>query len=363
MKNKILYFFLVSFFIIILTELSLRVFYSATNKNITNSIETSKLYKNYSLNELDRNLVFRHKYHGGKCLKKISNKNKLNWHPRYGYYDKTKNLNCINKLFSNNTTNIVFFGGSVMANNRTPNYLTSIEYYAFKENIEDYRSVNFAVAGSRLSNELAQFIEYIPKINNIDLIIFLDGINEFQSVRYNGLPNDDYHWTAGVKLRVHEPLRFFLDVLIDRSKIIEIILINGFDYKSSRISRNRQIDLIDIEKSFDDYKYRKKILTTLCQNFNIKCLFILHPVFYTSDNLNGEQDILVNNYTLKYHPNYPKLVKSGYNFLYKEEDIIDLTKKFNNQENIFFDEAHTNKVGAEILGIEIFKLILENNNY
>ena len=362
MKNKILYFFFISFFILFFTEISLRIFYSTTNKNIINSIDTSKLYNEYSLNELDRNLVFRHKYHGGECLKKTSTKNKLNWHPRYGYYDKTKNLDCINKLFSANTTNVVFFGGSVMANNRTPNYLTSIEYYAFKENMEDYRSINFAVAGSRLSNELAQFIEYIPKINNIDLVIFLDGVNEFQSIRYNGLPDDDYYWTAGVNLRVHEPLRFFFDILIDRSKIAEIVLINILDYKSSRISKNRKLDLIEIKKSYEDYKYRKKITKTLCQSLKIKCLFLLHPVFYTSDNLNGYQDKLVNEYTLKFHPNYPDLVKYGYGFLSKEEDIIDLSKKFNNVENIFFDEAHTNKIGAEILGNEIFKLIIKKIN-
>ena len=31
-----------------------------------------------------------------------------------------------------------------MANIETPNYLTSIEYYLFKDNLDDYRSLNFS---------------------------------------------------------------------------------------------------------------------------------------------------------------------------------------------------------------------------
>ena len=41
--------------------------------------------------------------------------------------------------------------------------------------MENFRSVNFAESEARLSNSLSMFIEYISKINNINLIIFLDG--------------------------------------------------------------------------------------------------------------------------------------------------------------------------------------------
>ena len=48
-----------------------------------------------------------------------------------------------------------------MANNETPNFLTSIEYYAFKDNFDKYRSINLANSGARMSNNLGSFIEHI----------------------------------------------------------------------------------------------------------------------------------------------------------------------------------------------------------
>ena len=45
-----------------------------------------------------------------------------------------------------------------------------------------------------------------------------------------------------------------------------------------------------------------------------------------------------------------------------DEDVHDLTKIFDNQNEIYFDDAHTNIIGSKILGKEIFKIIKENLN-
>ena len=360
MKSKIIYIFLITFIIIFLIEWGLRVIVSPIEKKRLSSLDRTKLYSIYSKDELNKALPFRHKNHGGECLKEGLGKEKLNWHPRYGFYDKDVNLKCINKLFSNKTKNIVFFGGSVMANYETPNYLTSIENYAFKENFDKYRSINFATSGSRLSNELSQFIEYVPKIKNIDLVLFVDGINEFQSIRFNGEPDDDFYWTAGVNLRIHDPLNYFFDLIVDRSKIIEILAISIFDYRSSRISRNLKVNDKELGESYQDYFYRKEIIKMMCNQLKLKCLFLIHPVFYTTDGLGSKNDILVAEYIQKHYPNYKKIVDEGYQILRQDKDIIDLSKIFESKKNIFFDEAHTNKIGSEVMGKEIYNIISKN---
>ena len=82
------------------------------NRNKVSNYIITDTYKKYETKELDK-IKFRHKFHGGECVKSILAKEKLNWHPRIGYQTKNR-LNCINNLFTNKTYNIVF-GGSVMA--------------------------------------------------------------------------------------------------------------------------------------------------------------------------------------------------------------------------------------------------------
>ena len=306
---------------------------------------------------MDKKLPIRLEYHGGTCVKKGLAKDGMNWHPRFGYHDKKVNIECINNLFTKKTKNIVFFGGSVMNNMETPNYLTSIEYYAFKDYMNQFRSINFAISGSRLSNELSKFVEYIPKIKNIDLIIFLDGINELHPLKYGGKPDEDYYWTAGVKLRVHKPLYFLFDLIIDRSKLIEIVAIDIFNYKSSRIGRNITVNIESIEKSIEDYSYRKKVLNMLCDSLNLKCIFAIHPVFNSTEGLNSKNDALIESYINKHFPNNKFYVEKGYELLRKENGVIDLSKIYKNKENIFFDQAHTNKIGSEIMGKKLFEII------
>ena len=360
MKINKLYFVIITILIIISLEVSLRMLISPVEKKkLSYLINQLEPYKIYSNDEMNRKIKFRHEYHGGKCITSGLAGNGMNWHPRFGFHDKKVDIGCINKLFTKKTKNIVFFGGSIMQNGSTPNYLTSIENYAFKDSIEEYRSINLAVSGSRLSNELSKFIEYVPKIRNIDLVMFVDGVNELHSVKFNGDPKNDFYWTAGVDSRIHKPFNFFFDLIIDRSKIIEILAINFFSYKSSRIARNYKVTEELIKKSIDDYFYRKKIIKLLCDQLSIKCLFIIHPVFNTTKKLNSDNDKIIRKYIMINYPNNEKII-NGYNLFRQDDEIIDLTMIYDGLDNIFLDEAHTNKIGSETLGKKLFEIILTN---
>ena len=345
-------------FILLLIEFFLRTL----STNLPNNDFRSVLYKEYSPEELDLNLPFRHKNHGGECIKPRFIK-KMQWHPRFGYNDKSISLDCVEKLFSQGKTNIIFLGGSGMANYETPNYLTSIEYYLFK-NTDEFRSINLAESGARLSNELSIFIEYVPRMKiKPDIILFFDGYNEFSAIRYNGEPDKDFYWAASVNRRVHEPLKFYFDVIMERSHLFKFLFHRILRFSSARIAPDK-IEKSKIINAAEDYVYRKNILNNLCSIYKIKCIYVLQPVFVLSKNLNGRTDQQIKKWHLKYFKNDEMIYKIGYNHILNSDKSIkyNLTKIFDNQSNIYLDYVHTNKYGSKIIGEELKKILDTENN-
>ena len=338
---------------LLLIELSLRIL----SVNLPASDLKSSLYKEYSIEELDLSIPFRHKNHGGECIKPRFIK-KMQWHPRFGYNDKNINFDCVEKLFSEGKTNVIFMGGSAMANYETPNFLTSIEHYMFK-NSDEFRSINLAESGARLSNELSIFIEYVPKMKiKPDIIIFFDGYNEFNGVRYNGEPDDDFYWAAGVKRRVHEPYKFYFDIVMERSHLFKFLLHGILGLSSARI-QPVEIAKSKIIESARDYVYRKNILDNLCSVYKIKCIYVLQPVFVLSKNLNGKTDQQISKWILKHFKNDKMIYKIGYAEIlnFNRSVKYNLTNIFDNQSNIYFDYVHTNKYGSKIIGKELRKIL------
>jgi hypothetical protein len=249
-------------------------------------------------------------------------------------------------------------GGSAIANYETPNFLTSIEYYMF-ENSDEFRSINLAERGARLSNELSIFIEYVPKMKiKPDIIIFFDGYNEFNAIRYNGEPDDDFFWAAGVKRRVHEPYKFYFDIVIERSHLFKFLLHDIFGLSSARIQPD-EIAKAKIIESARDYVYRKNILDNLCSVYKIKCIYILQPVFVLSKNLIGKTDQQISKLILKHFKNDEMIYKIGYAEILNLDRSVkyNLTNIFDNQSNIYFDYVHTNKYGSKIIGKELRKIL------
>ncbi len=327
---------------------------------IGDRLDRKSFYQKYSKKELDRSLPIRHKYNGGECVKRgfMTITNKMNWHPRYGANDNDVNLNCINKLFSKKTINIIFFGGSAMQNDEAPNYLTSIDYFAFKNNFGTFRSINLANSGARMSNNLASFIEYVPKISNVDHVVFLDGVNEFSAVQLGSNPLYDTYWAQGVKARINNPKIIMIEKLISKSIFFEILFTKVFNYKSIRDKSNvRFANEKNIKIASADYTYRKKIVQILCNQLDIKCHFILQPAIFF--------DITEKSYSKQIKKYYQRLFKENlylYNLGYEKiiqnnDDIINLSNIFNGTNDLFIDAVHFNKSGSKIIGEQIFEIV------
>lgn len=352
-KNNIFIFFII-LILILITDLTIYLALKIKQNKFINNF-----YLDYSQAELDKKQVHRLIEHGGEC--KINSFSKsMQWHPRFGFHDYEVNLNCLENLFNKKKINIIFFGGSVMANDFAPNYLTSLEYYMKSEGLE-FNSINLATTGARLSNNLSRFIEYIPKLKNKpDYIIFLDGYNEFTSIKYGGKPENDFYWTAGVERRIHKPFNYYIDLILERSFFLSTVNKYLIKYNSRQFNFNK-ITADEVKKSAEDYIYRKEIILDLCSFYQIKkCIFILQPSFILSSNLNSKTDVEIRKNILNIFPQELEIYQIGYQSIMKNnKDVYNLSNILDGINGTFYDYCHFNKKGYKILAnhlVEILKL-------
>jgi hypothetical protein len=348
MKKGIIFLFsiIVIFFV---TEIYLSIF--------QNNLVIKNIFSKYSDLEKDKTLDFKLKKHGFDCVKPrfIT---KMQWNPRYGWSDKEIDINCIDSLFKKNTVNTVFFGDSTIDNYEAPNYLTSLEYFTFGES-DKFRSINLSEGGSRLSDQIALFLEYIPKLKTKPSIaFFFNGYHEFTSIQYNGNPKYNFYWTTTINNRIHNPIIFFYQAILDKSKILKFISNKLLKINHSR-NKILKVDKKKIILAAEEYNYQKHIAENICEIYNIKCFFILQPIFVKSKNLNGNIDNYLKEKLSKSTIEHDKeLYDYAYNYiLSKEDNVLNFSNLFDNQDNIFFDYVRLNKYGIEIISEELKKLI------
>jgi hypothetical protein len=245
-----------------------------------------------------------------------------------------------------------------MSNREAPNYLTALDYLATND-IEKVRSINLAESGARHKNMSVRFQREVLQLKP-DLVIFFDGYNEFNSIVYGGNPVDDYYWTVAGNFRMHDPHRIYIDKAIEISKFLELALVHTGIYSSARIvdPSTYNADLMQI--GADTYLKDKRITSAICDQFSIKCLFIIQPQIFTSTL--GEHLDIISHYNRSF-PSSKGMRILGYNqILEKCVDCIDLSESLNEVSSTFIDPVHFNKAGGEKLGSLLKTLILENMN-
>lgn len=326
MKKIIIFLFSIAFIFFII-EICL--------STIQNNLVIKNIFSKYSDLEKDKILDFKLKKHGFECVKPrfIT---KMQWNPRYGWSDKEIDTNCIDNLFKKNTTNIVFFGDSTIDNYEAPNYLTSLEYLTFGES-DKFRSINLSEGGSRLSDQIAIFLEYIPKLKTKPSIaFFFNGYHEFTSIQYNGNPKYNFYWTTTINNRIHNPFVFFYQAVLDKSEILKFISNKVLKINHSR-NKVLKVGKKKIILAADEYTYQKHIAENICNIYKIKCYFILQPIFVKSKNLNGNIDNYIKEKLSKSSiENDKQLFDYGYNYILStESDILNFSNLFDNQDDIF----------------------------
>jgi len=316
---------------------------------------SARLYAtHYSQAEMDRYLPLHQERQGGNCL--TYRMDKLYWNPWWGYAAKRLDAACAAALFARHPVKVVLMGGSAMFNAEAPNHLTHLDYLAFGGD-ERIASINLAESGARLSNMLARFIREVLPLRP-DVAVFMDGFNEFNSVRYGGDPGDDFYWTAGVRRRIESPLGAMADKLVEASAFFRIVLVNTGLHRSARVPPTRDATL-DHRPDVRVYLRDRDVLNTLCDAYAIKCVFILQPIAFTTsvENENLRRVLAAHN---RFFPHDGALYRAGYAEIRQHPcpNCIDASDLLAGTGDAFFDVVHFTKLGGEKLGRAIHAAVL-----
>ena len=345
------------FFIIIAgsLEMGLRLWSLATDAKMAR-LQDDISGRLYSPAELQRSEQILPRQ-GGRC---VHQRPGMHWDPRFGLASKTLDMACAKELFKSARTKVVLLGGSTMASAFAPNYLTTIEYYAFAHD-EDFVSINLSESFARLSDMSARFMHEIIELRP-NVAVFLVGFNEFHAMQYGGLPGDDFYWTAGVTRRVHHPMMFLLDKAIDSSELAQALLIQTGIYLSPRATR--KIDLTLVDQEVDYYFRTQEYTSVLCRQYSIKCFFILQPTPLVQSNLNDRDRLLVQE-RLKNFPQSQEIMTRGYALLKRGRNgnrVLDASALFDGVADAYFDVEHFTKVGNALLGKYIHDAIIQSEH-
>jgi hypothetical protein len=299
----------------------------------------------YSAEEQNPKLSFQLARQGGECL--TYRFDRLYWNPWWGFSAKLLDLECGKALFASHAIRVVLMGGSAMANAEAPNHLTHIDYLAFKDD-DRIASINLAESGARLSNMLARFMHEVIELKP-NVAVFLDGFNEFNSVRYGGKAGDDFYWTAGVQKRIENPFSVVVDKLVEKSSVARLALLQTGLVHSARVSHLTAPP--SPEADVQIYLRDRDQLRALCRHYGIQCIFILQPLAFVVDPKNKNAAKVVSLHA-KYFPYDADLFRNGYGLLQKQQcdTCLDASKLFDDTEDAYFDVVHFTKEGGKKLG-------------
>ena len=337
---------------VVLAELLLRLapLLDAKPTSVRKDSGSSELY---TKDELRRDLPRYTERQGRDCFEIRSG---FNWNPLFGFSTKKLNKDCARKLFTAHKKSVVLMGGSAMENTQTPNYLSSIDTYAFG-NDQAIASLNLAESGARHSNMLARFLDEVVELHPT-YVVFLDGFNEFNSVRYGGDPEDDFYWTAGVRDRVHRPFLFLRDKLVESSRILQLLAVKSGFINSARMVRSH-IDPRLVEQAAEYYVKTRAYTEAICKAYAIKCIFIVQPISLLEKTPSNSATEATQAHVRSF-PSDIEVYTTGYNYIFRKtgDKVRDATHLFEGKDDIYLDVVHFNKRGSKLIG-EFIRSALE----
>lgn len=328
-----------------------------------NYIENSSLvrdiiYRAYSAEELDGRRSLYLAKQGGECIL-YSPAESFSYHPYFGFNLARIDRKCVRDLFSSTPLSVVFLGGSVMQNTFAPNHLTTIDS-SVNNVVSDMVSINVAESGSRSTNEMIRLLLELVELNPA-AVIFLDGFNEFNSIRHGGDPEDDFYWTAGVKHRVHNPFFFLLDKLTAHSALLQLTLLRTRLMSSPRGAQHKPSEA-DIVEAAQLYIRNVDKIDRLCAIYQIRCFFFLQPTLFTQPSLSAVEKRILQD-ALAFYPGVNEVIRHGYSEIKKAlgirsnfYDLSDLLDYKN--DTVFIDMVHINKLGNAAIGRKMGEVLL-----
>ncbi len=311
-------------------------------------------YRDYTPEEKNPALPMYTDDQGGACVRRIP-ADRMNYHPYFGFSLGELDRICARDLLQRTKDSVVFMGGSVMANTYAPNHLTTIDHFVH-EAWPGIFSLNLAESGSRSTNELVRFLLEVIDLKPA-IVIFLDGFNEYNSIRYGGSPEDDFYWTAGVEDRVERPFVFLRDKALSSSKILTIALYQTRLIVSPRGPQPEPSPEATLAASAHYVRNQTRI-QSLCVLHGIRCFFFLQPTLYTKQKRSPVEDNILLTKD-RGTPGGGRVMARGYAAIkdraeYKVEDLSEI---FTTEETLYFDTVHLNRQGNRLLAEELTRRV------
>jgi hypothetical protein len=146
-------------------------------------------------------------------------------------------------------------------------------------------------------------------------------------------------------------MMFFLDKLVDESKVAQVLLIQTGIYPSAR-KTGKKINLNLVDEAVDYYFRTQENTEAICNHYSIRCIFILQPTPLMQSNLNARDRLIVQE-NLKYFPQDQEIVRRGFTLLKAgkgDYHLLDPSGLFEGVPDVYFDVGHLTKVGNALLG-------------
>lgn len=336
-------------FALVLLEGGLRLIHARSITLVENDAPLrNAIYSTYSSAEMDKSSNLYLKEQGQECVRRDPS-SQFSYHPYYGFNTAHLDAACARKLLSGNRS-VVFLGGSVMQNSHSFNYHTTIDSAVHAGIGSKIISLNLAESGARSTNELIRlFLEVIDL--NPQVVVFLDGFNEFNSIRHGGHPSEDFYWAAGVRQRVHSPFFFLFDWTIDKSQLLQLIFLRTGLLESPRApkhapSREQIIEAADL------YVQNVGKITKVCESYSIHCLFFLQPHLFSKNEPSSLEQNLRKD-VLHHYPKVDETLQIGYDYIRAQrgKQVVDLSNALDGvSDTVYFDMVHPSKIGNSRIG-------------
>jgi len=294
---------------------------------------------------------------------------KLNWktisnfnNKNYSFLYKRNHWGFRGEEFDPKNVKIIFEGGSTGNQRFTPDDLTIVGVLneKFKNSDTNYKIYNASTDGKSLNGYINDFINWFPKIPNLnpEIVIFYIGIND-RSLNIN------FYLDNKISEKKIDKIKDYVknnSVIYDKFKIVKNKYFpkNTFAYDFENNLLYANFEYIDFKEAQHLHKNLKKENLILAQMFNKKLLNLkkilnkekIKPIFITQVMFNGLKDerlFVINNELKKFS------LKNNYPIISLDE-IIEMKK------NDFYDTVHTTPQGSKKIADKIFPYLYEYIN-
>ena len=255
------------------------------------------------------------------------------------------------------------FGGSTTFSVLTDQKGTIADQISQQSDI--YQVLNFGVGGYSTSAEIMTLVEAIRSYPNLRMAFFYDGVNELGRAIEGGSkgvnPSESEFllgtpYVDGIRSAIKNANGYGFSV--NQSNLLYIY--NRLLRPTASIS----FDGIEFLSSVKErYFANIKVLKGICNEYNLKCFFIVQPsIFSTKEFALNESELSIKEKEIygKLYPQLTEMILSDNRA--KNYGVIDMTAALNNKSNterVFFDWHHLNSLGNKYIADKI-KVVIDN---